>query len=86
MLDSSSKPTKGKITKYKADPYPVAKVTGNVAENGDVNVTVSASRSLTIEAEIIAGSGKRTLVHWSQDLSFRNDQVFTDGANTQVGC
>ncbi|EJD44049.1 hypothetical protein AURDEDRAFT_88240 [Auricularia subglabra TFB-10046 SS5] len=84
LLDSSSKPTTGRITKYAADPYPVSKVTGSVAENGDVNVTVSASRSLTIEAEIIAGSGKRTLVHWSQDLSFKNDQIFTDDVNTQI--
>ncbi|KZV93378.1 hypothetical protein EXIGLDRAFT_717351 [Exidia glandulosa HHB12029] len=84
FVDSTSKPTTGKITKYSASPYPISQVTGSVAENGDVNVTVSATRSLTIEAEIVAGSGKKTLVHWSQNLSYVNKQTFTDDANSQT--
>lgn len=84
FLDSSSKPTTGKITNYNADPYPVSKVTGSVADNGDVNVTVSATRSLTIEAEIVSGSGKKTLVHWSQNLRYTNDQSFLNDTYVQV--
>ncbi|KAH7107789.1 peptide N-acetyl-beta-D-glucosaminyl asparaginase amidase A-domain-containing protein [Auriculariales sp. MPI-PUGE-AT-0066] len=84
LLDKTSKPTTGRITKYQVDPYPTSKVTGIVSNNGDVNVTLTASRRLTIEAEITAGSGAKTLVHWSQSLDFINQQSFLEGTYTQL--
>ncbi|KAI0362365.1 hypothetical protein OH77DRAFT_1441853 [Trametes cingulata] len=83
VTDSSSRPTTGKITKYEASPFAVSKTTGSVGANGDVNVTVSATRNIHIEAEITSGSGKTTHVVWSQNLQFSNTQNFLDSFNIQ---
>ncbi|KAH9857099.1 peptide N-acetyl-beta-D-glucosaminyl asparaginase amidase A-domain-containing protein [Lenzites betulinus] len=83
VTDPSSKPTTGKITKYEASPFAVSKTTGSVGANGDVNVTVATTRSIHIEAEITSGSGKKTLVVWSQNMQFSNTQEFLDDFNIQ---
>lgn len=57
VTDSSSKPTTGKILSYSAEPFAQSSTTGTVGHNGDINITVSASRSIHIEAEIRSGSG-----------------------------
>ncbi|KAI0647264.1 peptide N-acetyl-beta-D-glucosaminyl asparaginase amidase A-domain-containing protein [Trametes meyenii] len=84
VTDPSGKPTTGKITKYEASPFAVANTTGSVGDNGDVNVTVSASRSIHVEAEITSGSGKTTHVVWSQNLEFSNTQQFLDDFGVQI--
>ncbi|KAI0652955.1 peptide N-acetyl-beta-D-glucosaminyl asparaginase amidase A-domain-containing protein [Cubamyces menziesii] len=71
-------PTTGKITTYDASSFAVAKITGSMGDNGDVNVTVSATRNIHIEADITSGSGKTTHVVWSQNLEFSNTQQFLD--------
>ncbi|KAI8989648.1 peptide N-acetyl-beta-D-glucosaminyl asparaginase amidase A-domain-containing protein [Trametes punicea] len=83
VTDSSSKPTTGKITKYDASPFAVTKTSGSVGDNGDVNVTVSATRNIHIEAEITSGSGKTTHVVWTQSLEFSNTQQFLDNTFIQ---
>ncbi|CDO72908.1 hypothetical protein BN946_scf185002.g93 [Trametes cinnabarina] len=83
ITDSSSRPTTGKITKYDVSPFAVSKTTGSVGDNGDVNVTVSATRNIHIEAEITSGSGKTTRVVWSQALEFSNTQQFLDNTFIQ---
>ncbi|KAH9901591.1 peptide N-acetyl-beta-D-glucosaminyl asparaginase amidase A-domain-containing protein [Cubamyces lactineus] len=83
VTDPSSKPTTGKITKYDVSPFAVTTTTGSVGSNGDVNVTVSATRDILIEAEITSGSGKTTHVVWSQNLAFSNTQQFLDNTAIQ---
>lgn len=86
VTDPSSKPTSGKITSYTADPYAKSTVTGNVAANGDVDITVKATRHIHIEADIVSGSGKQTHVVWSQNLEYSNVQYYLKNTSVQVGC
>ncbi|EJD44080.1 hypothetical protein AURDEDRAFT_88290 [Auricularia subglabra TFB-10046 SS5] len=84
FLDYSSKPTTGRMISYDAEPFPVTSTTGVVAANGDVNVTVSGTRSLLIVSEIKAGSGTTTLVKWAQNMTFTNTQSFLDDTFVQL--
>ncbi|KAG6866918.1 hypothetical protein C0991_003833 [Blastosporella zonata] len=83
ITDSSSKPTTGKIIKYNAPLYAQTTVTG-AAHSGQVNITVSASRSLYAEAQIMSGSGKSTHAIWSQELSYLNTQQYYNNASNQL--
>ncbi|CCM04580.1 uncharacterized protein FIBRA_06761 [Fibroporia radiculosa] len=83
ITDSSSKPTTGKILVYDVQPYAETTTTGSVGANGDVNVTVSASRKILIESEIISGSGEYTYVVWTQNLEYSNTQYYLDNYNVQ---
>ncbi|KAG2020279.1 hypothetical protein CC2G_005640 [Coprinopsis cinerea AmutBmut pab1-1] len=79
---SASRPTRGRITEYQAQPYAQSRVSGQVdSETGEVNISVEATRKLLIEAEVVEGNGKVNRVRWSQDLSFRNRQTFSDGGS-----
>ncbi|KAF8964688.1 peptide N-acetyl-beta-D-glucosaminyl asparaginase amidase A-domain-containing protein [Flammula alnicola] len=82
FVDTSSKPTTGKMTLYSADPFSQTTTTGTVG-NGDVNVTVSATRKIHIESTIISGSGKVNHVVFTQDLQYNNVQNFLDNAQIQ---
>lgn len=84
VLDKSGKPTRGNITRYEAHPFAVGNSTGSVGANGDVNVTVTASRSVHIEAEIVSGSGATNKVVFTQELQYSNVQQFLDDLNVQV--
>jgi len=84
VTDSSSKPTRGKITKYDVQPFAQTTTTGNVAANGDTNFTVSATRKVHIESVFTSGSGKTTSVVWSQDLSYSNTQNYFDNNLAQL--
>ena len=84
ITDPSGRPTKGRITSIDAPPFATTKTTGVVGANGDVNVTVSASRIIRIEAQIIAGSGAVTEVVWSQQLEYSNTQNFLDNTFVQL--
>ena len=84
VTDPSGKPTTGKITQYNADDFAVTSTTGSVGDNGDVNVTVAATRNIHIEAEITSGSGETTHVVWSQSLQYSNTQNFLDNTFVQV--
>ncbi|KZT32653.1 hypothetical protein SISSUDRAFT_1066759 [Sistotremastrum suecicum HHB10207 ss-3] len=81
--DSSSRPTTGKITVLQAPALPTSKVTGSVGSNGDVNITVTASHSIHIEAQITSGSGKKTNVVWKQSLSYSNVQNYLEQTTVQ---
>jgi hypothetical protein len=84
VTDSSSNPTTGNITKYTANPYAVSSIIGEIGKNGDVNVTVRATRQIHIESTILSGSGKSTKVVWSQNLSYQNVQNYLKNASIQV--
>lgn len=84
VTDSSSKPTTGSITKYISDPYAITTTTGSVGSNGDVNVTVTATRKIHVESIIRSGTGKSTEVVWSQSLSYKNVQTYLKNTSIQV--
>ncbi|KAI0306572.1 peptide N-acetyl-beta-D-glucosaminyl asparaginase amidase A-domain-containing protein [Multifurca ochricompacta] len=81
-LDSSSRPTTGRITRYEASNFATSSASGSV--NGeDVHITVSASHSVHIEAEIIGGSGARTEVVFTQALQYENVQDYLQNTTVQ---
>lgn len=82
--DTSSKPTTGKITKHVAQPFAVTTATGSVGGNGDVNITVEATRFVQIESQFTSGSGKRTDVVFTQNLTFVNTQEYSQDFAIQV--
>ena len=84
LLDSSSARTTGNITVYDVAPFARATSTGSAGAGGDLNVTLTATHSVHIEADIVAGSGKRTKVVFTQDLAFSNTQTYLDNASVQV--
>lgn len=84
VTDSSSEPTTGNITTYSVDPYAVTTTTGSVGDNGDVSVTVKATRRIQIESTIRSGSGKSNKVVWSQDLTYQNVQNYLENTTVQV--
>jgi hypothetical protein len=84
ITDSSSLPTTGKITSYQADPFAISTLAGSVGNTGDVEIVVTATRHIRIEAEILSGSGKLTRVVFSQDLRYRNVQNYMRFAYVQV--
>ncbi|KAH9015400.1 peptide N-acetyl-beta-D-glucosaminyl asparaginase amidase A-domain-containing protein [Lactarius pseudohatsudake] len=74
-LDSSTSPTTGNITLYQASDYAVSTATGS--NDSDItSIIVNASRSIHIEAEIIAGSGEQTKVVFTQNLEYGNVNSF----------
>ncbi|TFK76438.1 hypothetical protein BDN72DRAFT_235731 [Pluteus cervinus] len=83
VTDPSPKPTVGRITKYSVDPFAVSSTTGSVGTNGDVNVTVTASRKIEIESEITSGSGETNIVVWSQSLEYSNTQNYLQNVTIQ---
>lgn len=85
VRDNSPHRTVGKITKYTADPFAQSTIKGEVGESGDVNITVTASRNIHIEADIVSGSGKSTHVVWTQNLQYSNVQNYLRDTTIQVG-
>jgi len=83
ITDSSSKRTTGKITSYSAQPFAETSIMGSVGDNGDVNITVTASRKIQISANILSGSGKATKATWSQNLLYINQQNYLNNAMIQ---
>jgi hypothetical protein len=83
FLDKSSKPTTGKMTLYSADPFSETTTTGSVG-NGDVNITVAATRKLHIESTVISGSGEVNHVVFTQDLQYKNVQNILNNTQIQV--
>jgi hypothetical protein len=83
MLDPSSLPTTGRITQYEAPSFATSNAWASVGGQ-DVNITVTASRSVHIEAEIIGGSGARTEVVFTQALRYENVQNYLQNATIQV--
>ncbi|KAH9177885.1 peptide N-acetyl-beta-D-glucosaminyl asparaginase amidase A-domain-containing protein [Lactarius sanguifluus] len=73
-LDSSTLPTTGNITLYQADDYALSTASGS--NDSDINIIVNASRSIHIEAEIMAGSGEKTKVVFTQNLEYGNVQTY----------
>ena len=84
VTDPSGKPTTGKMNVYEAAPFAVTSTTGSVGANGDVNVTVKATRDILIESTIVSGSGKVNNVVFKQALSYSNTQSFLNNTFIQV--
>ncbi|KAJ3492353.1 hypothetical protein NLI96_g19 [Meripilus lineatus] len=84
LLDSSSLPTTGTIKTIDVQPFAVTTTTGTIAANGDTVFTVTASRKIRVESEIISGSGKKTRVVWQQTLEYSNTQSYLDNSNIQL--
>ncbi|CAK5277410.1 unnamed protein product [Mycena citricolor] len=76
FTDPSPKRTTGKITSYNVEPYAESSIVGAVGSNGDVNVTVSATRKVSISSQFVSGSGKITFVEWTQNLAYTNTQNY----------
>ncbi|GJE90902.1 peptide N-acetyl-beta-D-glucosaminyl asparaginase amidase A-domain-containing protein [Phanerochaete sordida] len=76
VTDPSGKPTTGKMNVYQGAPFAQTSTTGSVGANGDVNVTVKATRNIRIESTIVSGSGKVNNVVFTQALSYSNTQSF----------
>ena len=85
FTDTSSSPTTGKMTRYSVEPFSQTTTVGSVGENGDVNVTVSATRQVRIESTIISGSGMVNNVVWVQSLEYNNVQNYLSNTTIQVG-
>ena len=82
-LDSSTTPTTGKITHYEVSDFATSTVSSS--KNGaDMDIIVNASRRVYIEAEIVAGSGAKTEVVFSQSLDFASVQSYLQGFTKQV--
>ncbi|EPQ58116.1 hypothetical protein GLOTRDRAFT_136892 [Gloeophyllum trabeum ATCC 11539] len=82
VTDPSGRPTTGKITAYDVQPYAEATTTGSVGD-GDVNITVKATRNVHIESEITSGSGQTTHIVWSQNLQYSNTQYYLNNTYVQ---
>lgn len=63
---------------YNVEPYAQTSTTGDVGENGDLIVTVTAQRSILIQSEFTSGSGQHTSVTWAQNLEYSNTQYYLD--------
>jgi hypothetical protein len=85
FTDTSSNPTTGKMTQYSVEPFSQTTTVGSVGGNGDVNVTVSATRKVHIESTITSGSGKVNKVVWDQSLEYNNVQNYLSNTTIQVG-
>jgi Peptide N-acetyl-beta-D-glucosaminyl asparaginase amidase A len=82
---STNKTTTGKITRYDVPPFATTSVQGVPSANGDLRVTVQASRHLTIEADVTSGGGETTHVVWQQNLQYNNLQIYLQNASRQAG-
>ncbi|KAF7373470.1 Peptide-N4-(N-acetyl-beta-glucosaminyl)asparagine amidase A [Mycena sanguinolenta] len=78
ITDASSKRTTGNITSYSAEPFAQTSTTGNISENGDISIIVTASRKIHITADIFSGSGEANHVVFSQNLEYVNQQNYFD--------
>jgi Peptide N-acetyl-beta-D-glucosaminyl asparaginase amidase A len=85
FTDPSSNPTTGKMTQYSVEPFSKTSTVGSLGRNGDLNVTISATRQLHIESTIISGSGIVNEVVWDQSLEYNNVQNYLNNATIQVG-
>lgn len=83
---STNVTTTGKITRYDVSPFATSSTQGVPSANGDLRVTVQASRQLTIEAEVISGRGESTHVVWQQNLQYSNLQLYLQNSTTQARC
>ncbi|KAK7467152.1 hypothetical protein VKT23_004211 [Stygiomarasmius scandens] len=84
VLDSSPLPTTGNITRYEADPFAKASVSGTDRGIGDIDVNIEATRFLHVESDIVSGSGQVTHVVWIQDLQYSNFQTYRNNATVQT--
>lgn len=86
LVDNSTDiPTTGRITSHQVSPFATTSLHGELAPNGDLNVTVLASRKLQIEAEVTTGHGETTHVVWQQNLQYENLQIYLLNATQQAG-
>ncbi|KAF9454494.1 hypothetical protein P691DRAFT_655993 [Macrolepiota fuliginosa MF-IS2] len=80
FTDPSGLPTTGKILHIDNQPFAQTSTSGTVAANGDLKFSIKATRSISIESEIVSGSGKKSTVSWKQDFQYQNSQQWLNGA------
>ncbi|KXN89258.1 Peptide-N4-(N-acetyl-beta-glucosaminyl)asparagine amidase A [Leucoagaricus sp. SymC.cos] len=83
FTDASGKPTTGKMLTVDTQPFPETKADGTLASNGDLRFTVTASRKIHIESEVISGSGKTSHITWTQDYQYSNAQQWLNNSLIQ---
>ncbi|VDB82919.1 unnamed protein product [Peniophora sp. CBMAI 1063] len=84
VLDSSDEPTTGKIIKYEAEDYADSSQTLDTTKNNTLEFTVKATRNVHIESEIVAGSGEKTRVVFTQALTYSNTQSYLNNGSVQL--
>ncbi|KAJ8521617.1 hypothetical protein ONZ45_g1709 [Pleurotus djamor] len=84
VTDASSRPTKGKVLSYSAEPFARSSVEGRIEGEGSVDFNVKATRKLHVESVISSGSGKTVRVQWSQNLEYTNAQVYRENGTVQT--
>ncbi|ESK96972.1 peptide-n4-(n-acetyl-beta-glucosaminyl)asparagine amidase a [Moniliophthora roreri MCA 2997] len=75
VTDSSTEPTTGKMTIYDVEPYAQSSA-AIVRDNGEVEITVKATRQLHIESTIVSGSGVSIDAVFKQNLQYSNVQIY----------
>jgi hypothetical protein len=68
-----------------SQPFAETSTNGDLASNGDLTFTVTASRSIHIESQIVSGSGKTSHVTWTQNYTYASSQQWMNDSLIQVG-
>ncbi|KAJ3779303.1 peptide N-acetyl-beta-D-glucosaminyl asparaginase amidase A-domain-containing protein [Lentinula raphanica] len=82
VTSSTGTPTTGNMTVYEATEFPVSTATASVTSNGDVTITVTASRTIHIESDVCSGEACTTVV-FDQSLDYSNVQTYLNNFNIQ---
>lgn len=85
FTDPSGEPTTGQMLHIDSKPFAETKTEHDLASNGDLTFTVTASRSVHIESEIVSGSGKTSRVAWTQTYEYSSSQQWLNDSLIQVG-
>ncbi|KAF5358320.1 hypothetical protein D9756_001569 [Leucocoprinus leucothites] len=83
FTDPSGQPTTGKMLRVDNQPFAKTKSEGGLDRNGDLRFTVSASRSIHIESEIVSGGNKTSHVTWTQQYAYSSAQQWLNNSLIQ---
>lgn len=84
FTDPSRRPTTGRILRANNQPFAATRAVGNVDRDGSLRFTITASRSIHIESEIVSGSGKESHVTWTQAYDYSSSQQWLNNSLIQV--
>jgi len=85
FTDPSGRPTTGRILRAENQPFAETNAVGNVDTDGNLRFTITASRNIIIESEIVSGSGTESHVTWTQAYDYSSSQQWLENALVQVG-
>lgn len=83
FTDPSRRPTTGRILRADNQPFAATRAVGNVDRDGSLRFTITASRSIHIESEIVSGSGKESHVTWTQAYDYSSSQQWLNNSLIQ---